>query len=83
MELSWSWRFQAACRILSSEAFFPPEDEPGRARKSRLRQAKMICQICPVIEQCREYALGTADLQGVWGGLSEEERRPQVESHGV
>lgn len=37
--------------------------------------AKAVCQGCPVIEECLEYALSAPDQWGVWGGLSERERR--------
>lgn len=41
-----------------------------------IRRAKAICVIaCPVMDLCREYALATEQTFGVWGGLSEKERR--------
>lgn len=40
----------------------------------RIEQAKQTCHRCPVIAQCREYALRTREPYGVWGGLSEEDR---------
>jgi hypothetical protein len=36
--------------------------------------ARSVCASCPVIEQCRNYALGVPGLKGVWAGLSESER---------
>lgn len=44
-------------------------------RDARLRQrAKVICYACPVIAECREYALANPGLTGTWGGLTEQER---------
>ena len=37
--------------------------------------AKAICVQCPVLEECREYALGVREIHGIWGGLNEMERR--------
>ena len=36
--------------------------------------AKAICATCPVLEQCREYALSAHEPYGIWGGMTEEER---------
>ncbi len=38
-------------------------------------QAKKICQICPVQEECLQYALATNQSEGVWGGMSSGDRR--------
>ena len=40
-----------------------------------VNHAKRVCQGCPVRQECLEYALTTPDQWGVWGGLSERERR--------
>ena len=62
------WREDAACRGADVEIFFPPTDEAAD-------QAKAICAACPVREECLEYALLTRQDDGVWGGLTETERR--------
>lgn len=46
--------------------------EPGSKRQER---AKVACAGCPLIEQCRAYALNTGIPDGVWGGLSESDRK--------
>ncbi len=62
------WRRDAACRDLDTDIFFPVTDEEaGPARE--------ICASCPVREQCLEFALATRQDDGVWGGLTETERR--------
>jgi WhiB family redox-sensing transcriptional regulator len=64
------WRERAACRRpgVDPEWFFP---EQG----GTTRPAKRICQQCPVRVDCLDYAIATRQQFGVWGGLSERERR--------
>ncbi|MGH9278485.1 MAG: WhiB family transcriptional regulator [Acidimicrobiales bacterium] len=62
------WRDEAACRGLETEIFFPVTDEDAGP-------AKQICASCPVRETCLEFALLTKQEDGVWGGLTESERR--------
>lgn len=63
-----AWRAEAACRGLDTEVFFPLTDEEAA-------EAKAVCATCPVRELCLEYALITRQDDGVWGGLTEAERR--------
>nr|WP_280268409.1 WhiB family transcriptional regulator [Nocardia wallacei] len=72
---SWEWQLQGSCRGVDSAVFFHPDGERGRARADRERNAKRICRDCPVLAACREYALSAAEPYGIWGGMSEEERR--------
>lgn len=74
----WEWQYKGACRNHATEKFFHPEGERGRSRKERVRVAKMICATCPVLEQCRAHALAMREPYGVWGGMSEEERRVET-----
>ncbi|KEI45003.1 MAG: WhiB family transcriptional regulator [Saccharopolyspora rectivirgula] len=71
---TWQWQMKAACRHMSTQRFFHPENERGNARARREQRAKEICARCPVIEQCREYALQADEPYGIWGGLGERER---------
>lgn len=71
----WEWQLWAACQGLNSSVFFHPDGERGAARTRRAAEAKAVCQRCPVIERCRRHALATREPYGVWGGLTEEERR--------
>lgn len=62
------WMVDARCLDADPEAFFP---EKGGST----REAKRICADCPVTEACLEYALENDERFGIWGGLSERERR--------
>ncbi|WIX82802.1 WhiB family transcriptional regulator [Amycolatopsis carbonis] len=75
MAESWDWQLLAACRGLDSALFFHPEGERGRGKAERDARAKQICRSCPVMAQCRTHALVTEEVYGVWGGLSETDRR--------
>lgn len=70
----WNWQLAGACRGMDVEAFFLPAGERRRSKQRRIEAAKLTCQDCPVIAQCRAYALRTREPYGVWGGLSEEDR---------
>ena len=70
----WDWQLRAACRDLDSAVFFHPERERGPAKTHRDQRAKQVCAPCPVIEDCRRYALQVQEPYGVWGGLTVDER---------
>lgn len=63
-----SWQADALCAQTDPEAFFP---EKGGST----REAKRICEGCEVRSSCLEYALQNDERFGIWGGLSERERR--------
>ncbi len=63
-----SWQADALCAQTDPEAFFP---EKGGST----RDAKKICTTCEVKSECLEYALQNDERFGIWGGLSERERR--------
>lgn len=70
------WEERGACRGADSSLFFGPNRfEPKAERLARESAAKAICARCPVIAPCRESALRTGELFGVWGGLAESDRR--------
>lgn len=75
----WDWQLLGSCRGLESTVFFHPEGERGRARAARVRRAKRICERCPVLDLCRNYALTVGEPYGVWGGMSEDERRAHTQ----
>ena len=62
------WQEQALCAQTDPEAFFP---EKGGST----REAKRICRACGVRDECLEFALEHDERFGIWGGLSERERR--------
>ncbi|MDA3146628.1 WhiB family transcriptional regulator [Leucobacter sp. UCMA 4100] len=63
-----AWQADALCAQTDPEAFFP---EKGGST----REAKRVCESCEVSAQCLEYALENDERFGIWGGLSERERR--------
>jgi WhiB family redox-sensing transcriptional regulator len=62
------WQERALCAQTDPEAFFP---EKGGST----REAKRICSGCEVRAECLDYALAHDERFGIWGGLSERERR--------
>jgi WhiB family transcriptional regulator, redox-sensing transcriptional regulator len=62
------WPEQALCAQADPEAWFPEAGE-------RAEVAKAICARCPVQAPCLAYALDRPELRGIWGGMSERERR--------
>jgi WhiB family transcriptional regulator, redox-sensing transcriptional regulator len=75
-DLQVGWQYRAACKGLQSHLFFPPNHiERKQERLRRERAAKAICRECPVLNECREYALMVREPHGIWGGLNEYERR--------
>lgn len=72
------WQSEGACRSLPPEMFFHPEGERGPRRRNREIAAKAICASCPVLTQCRDYALAIREPYGIWGGLSEDEREKLI-----
>ncbi len=64
----YAWMLRAKCRGISPTEFFP-SDGVG------VEVAQHICDGCPVVSECLEYALENRIEHGVWGGASERERR--------
>jgi WhiB family redox-sensing transcriptional regulator len=63
-----SWHDQANCLGVDPDLFFPE-------RGASTREAKEVCRGCVVREECLEYALSNGEKFGIWGGMSERERR--------
>lgn len=63
-----SWQDYANCRGADADLFFPE-------RGASTRRAKAICGACEAREQCLEYAISNGEKFGIWGGMSERERR--------
>jgi WhiB family transcriptional regulator, redox-sensing transcriptional regulator len=68
-----AWRDSAACLDVGPELFFPI----GTAYPALLQiaEAKVVCGRCSVIETCLQWATDARQDNGVWGGLSADERR--------
>ncbi|GAA4950321.1 hypothetical protein GCM10023205_08700 [Yinghuangia aomiensis] len=67
------WRHRAACRDEDPELFFPIGNT-GPALL-QIEEAKAVCRRCPEMEACLQWALESGQDAGVWGGMSEDERR--------
>jgi WhiB family redox-sensing transcriptional regulator len=67
------WRHRAICRDEDPELFFPVGTS-GPALM-QIAEAKSVCRRCPVVSECLQWALEAGQDSGVWGGLSENERR--------
>jgi WhiB family transcriptional regulator, redox-sensing transcriptional regulator len=74
----WNWRVAARCRTTDAEDLF--------VVGAQQREAKLFCRTCPVRTECLAHALDERIEFGVWGGMTERERRallrrrPDVES---
>ena len=66
--LDRTWQGRANCMGVDPDLFFPE-------RGASTREAKEVCRGCVVREDCLEYALANGEKFGIWGGLSERERR--------
>jgi WhiB family redox-sensing transcriptional regulator len=64
------WQDRANCIGTDPEVFFP---KIGK----RSEEAQEVCSQCPVTSQCLEYAIAHNDRYGVWGGLSEADRKKE------
>ncbi|MEI8001188.1 MAG: WhiB family transcriptional regulator [Actinomycetes bacterium] len=62
------WQERANCLGVDPDLFFPE-------RGASTREAKAVCRGCEVRDDCLEYALANGEKFGIWGGLSERERR--------
>jgi WhiB family transcriptional regulator, redox-sensing transcriptional regulator len=68
LDLDRSWRDYANCLGVDPDLFFPERGDTSA-------DAKAVCRGCVVREECLEDALGNGERFGVWGGMSERERR--------
>jgi WhiB family transcriptional regulator, redox-sensing transcriptional regulator len=69
------WVLLAACRG-KTELFFPPDISESRSdRRRREARAKVVCDSCEVRTECLTEAVESGERFGIWGGLTERERR--------
>lgn len=64
------WLRKGACTSSDPELFFPLAPSPVQEAR-----AKAVCATCQVITECRSYALRAGEADGIWGGLTPQERR--------
>jgi len=67
------WAFRAACQVEAADAMF--------ARGAPQRTVKRVCDGCPVRQECLAEALDNRIDYGVWGGMTERERRVLLRRH--
>jgi WhiB family redox-sensing transcriptional regulator len=63
-----AWQDEANCLGVDPDLFFPE-------RGASTREAKEVCRGCVVRDACLEFALANGEKFGIWGGMSERERR--------
>jgi WhiB family redox-sensing transcriptional regulator len=66
-----AWMDDAACAGLDPGLFFPELGEEGDS----VVQAKAVCETCPVQAECLEFSVVNFEKHGIWGGLTEKQRR--------
>jgi WhiB family redox-sensing transcriptional regulator len=75
------WQTRAACRGEMGNDFYPPvHGERRPERRMREARAKAVCASCPVRSECLETAVSNDERYGVWGGLTDSERRALLAS---
>ena len=70
------WMEKGACKDMNPDLFFPHNGENNE-------EAKAVCIECPVQQECLDYAVSQSGLMGIWGGLSETERRTVRRKRGL
>ena len=70
------WKLRGRYRTVDQDIFFPE-------RGASTRLAKAVCRRCEVQEECLEYAVNNGEKFGIWGGLSERERRAIRKKRGI
>lgn len=60
---------EALCKEIGTEIFFPDLSESYLSY-----YAKRVCNKCPIINECRDYAIANPELIGIWGGTSARQR---------
>jgi WhiB family transcriptional regulator, redox-sensing transcriptional regulator len=67
------WRLRAACRYVDPELFFPVSN--SGASLDQVTKAKAVCAACRVRSECLTFAVRARQGHGIWGGMTEGERR--------
>jgi WhiB family redox-sensing transcriptional regulator len=76
LEVEARWQDLAACKGMDPTLFFGPEHaESVKEKRDREDAAKAICAGCSVQAECLEYALEQREPYGIWGGMTELERK--------
>ncbi len=74
------WYVNAACRGPNHQIFYPPPRLERRSdKRARELRAKEICAECKVVDECRSHAVISQEQHGIWGGLTERERKEMIQ----
>lgn len=71
------WRNKAVCRGVKPIRFYP-EDWDFWDEDAIQRVKDEFCNVCPVREECLDFAIGTREYEGMWGGLTHSERKSHI-----
>ncbi|MFE9812352.1 WhiB family transcriptional regulator [Streptomyces sp. NPDC005548] len=74
------WHASATCATVDPELFYPTG--PGGTAAQMEKQAKSICAVCPVRQECLDEAVAVGDVSGIRGGLTASERRGMIRGGG-
>jgi WhiB family transcriptional regulator, redox-sensing transcriptional regulator len=77
-----SWRMRRNCTPDDTDLFLPPPNMPAAERKENETAAKKLCGECVVREECLEEGLSRVNEVGIWGGMTEKERKQLRKSMG-
>lgn len=69
------WRGRAICRDSDPDLFFPIGNVSSGPPLMQVEEAKSMCQRCPALGPCRDWAVEADPVEGIWGGTTEAERR--------
>ena len=84
MKVSDEWQVDALCRGSHAHLFFPPSTfERKDDRERREMRAKAICKVCPVMDPCVSYAMSIREPFGIWGGMTESDRKAALATAGA
>lgn len=74
-----TWQPTALCSGNHSHLFFPPSTQERKDERQRREiRAKAVCQVCPVVLECQDYSMTIKEPYGIWGGMTETERRHAI-----
>ncbi|MGH2767490.1 MAG: WhiB family transcriptional regulator [Actinomycetota bacterium] len=79
LEVDARWQDRSACKGMDPTLFFGPEHaETVKEKREREETARQVCNVCSVRAECLEYALSAREAYGIWGGMTELERKAHL-----
>lgn len=80
INMGTAWMSRALCKLYPDDLWFGSSSEREFQSRERVREAKDICNRCPVEEECLVYALQAKEEHNIWGGHTDKERRKMLNS---